>query len=117
MIALRNAAWPERAPAGGLDVVRDGETAEEGAVLSPVAYGMAHRTDVEVSSDNEVANGAIIAALAAAIAADHTLGGAMEWAEVGSANFDTTAPDGAISVATALVPLRVMFTVLGVPAS
>jgi len=115
--ALRNAAWPERIPPGGLVVVRDGETIDEEGLLSPLAYGITHRADVEVFAADEAARDAIIAALAAAIADDRTLGGAVEWAEVSSPDFDTVAPDGAAGVAAASVPLRLMFTVLGDAAS
>lgn len=115
--AVRNAAWPERVPAGGLAVVSDGETVEEEAMLSPLAYGIVHRADVEVFAANEMQRDAIIAALAAAIAADRTLGGAVEWAEAGSPDYDTVAPDGSAAVAAATVPVRLMFTVLGDAAS
>jgi hypothetical protein len=110
---LRNAAWPERIPPGGLVVVRDGETVEEEAMLSPLAYGIVHRADVEVFAEGEVARDAVIAALATAIAADRTLGDAVEWAEVGSPDFDTVAPEGAATVAAASLPVRLMFTVQG----
>lgn len=112
----RNAAWPERVPGGGLVVVRDGETVEEEAMLSPLAYGIVHRADVEVSAADEAQRDDIIAALAAAIAADRTLGGAVEWAEVGSPDFDAVAPEGSAAVAAATVPVRLMFTMLGDPA-
>jgi hypothetical protein len=111
--ALRNAAWPERVPPGGLVVVGDGETVEEEAMLSPLAYGIVHRADLEVFAADEVLRDAIIAALAAAVAADRTLGGAVEWAEVGSPDFDTVAPEGSAAVAAATVGVRLMFTVLG----
>jgi hypothetical protein len=115
--AVRNAAWPERVPPGGLVVVRDGETIEEEAMLSPLAYGIVHRADVEVFAADEAARDAIIAALTAAIAADRTLGGAVEWAEVGSPDFDTVAPEASAAVAAASLPVRLMFTVLGGAAS
>lgn len=112
---VRNAAWPERLPSGGLAVVRDGETVEEEAMLSPLSYGITHRVDVEVFAADEAARDVIVAVLASAIAADRALGGAVEWAEVGSPDFDTVAPEGAGAVAAAIVPVRLMFTVLGDP--
>jgi hypothetical protein len=98
-------------------VVRDGETIEEEAMLSPLAYGIVHRADVEVFAANEALRDAIIAALAVAIAADRTFGGAVEWAECGSPDYDTAAPEGAAAVAAATLPVRLMFTVLGDAAS
>jgi hypothetical protein len=113
IIAGRNAAWPERVPAGGLAVIRDGETIEEEAMLSPLAYGITHRADVELFAATEMARDAIIAALSDAIASDRTLGGAVEWAEAGSPDYDTAGPEGAAPIAAATVPVRLMFTVLG----
>ena len=66
--AVRNAAWPERVPAGGLVVVRDGETVEEEAMLSPLAYGIVHRADVEVFAADEMRRDDIIAAIATVVA-------------------------------------------------
>jgi hypothetical protein len=114
---VRNAAWPERVPPGGLVVLRDGETGGEEAMLSPLAYDITHRADVEVFAADEGARDAIIAAIAAAIAADRILGGAVEWAEAGSPEYDTAAPEGATAVAAATVPVRLMFTVWGGTAS
>lgn len=114
--ALRNAAWPERVPPGGLVVVRDGETIEEEAMLSPLAYRITPRADVEVFAADEAARDEIIAGLAAAVAGDRTLGGVVEWAEAGSPDYDTAASEGATVVAAATVPVRLMFTVLGDPA-
>jgi hypothetical protein len=111
--AMRNAAWPERVPAGGLVVVRDGETVEEEAMLSPLAYGIVHRADVEVFATDEIRRDDIIAAIATVVAGNRTLGGAVEWAEVGSPDFDTIAPEGSAAVAAATLPVRLMFTVLG----
>jgi hypothetical protein len=110
---VRNAAWPERIPPDGLVVLRDGETVEEEAMLSPLAYGVTQRADVEVFAADEAARDAIIAAIAMGIAADRILGGAVEWAEAGSPDYDTAAPEGATAVAAATVPVRLMFTVLG----
>jgi hypothetical protein len=115
--AVRNAAWPERVPAGGLVVVRDGETVEEEAMLSPLAYGIVHRADVEVFAADEMRRDDIIAAIATVVAGDRTLGGAVEWAAAGSPDFDTVAAEGSVVVATATVPVRLMFTVLSDAAS
>ena len=110
---VRNTAGPERVPSGGLVVVRDGETVEEEAMLSPLAYGIIHRADVEVFAADEVQRDEVIAALAVAIGADRTLAGAVEWSEAGSPDYDTIAPEGAAAVATSNVPVRLMFTVSG----
>jgi hypothetical protein len=114
--AVRNAAWPERVPPGGLVVVRDGETVGEEAMLSPLSFGIVHRAELEVFATDEAQRDAIIAALAATIDGDRTLGDAVEWAEAGSPDYDTVAPEGAAAVAAASVPVRLMYTVMGDPA-
>lgn len=47
-LVLRNETAPQRPPAGGLVVVRDGETVEETPILSPLAWAIKHRAEVEV---------------------------------------------------------------------
>ncbi|MFN7174983.1 MAG: hypothetical protein ACK4MT_09840, partial [Thermaurantiacus tibetensis] len=48
-LVLRNETVPQRLPHGGLVVVRDGETVEETAILSPLAWAIEHRAAVEVT--------------------------------------------------------------------
>ncbi|MDI3309538.1 MAG: hypothetical protein QJR07_20900, partial [Acetobacteraceae bacterium] len=89
-LVLRNETVPQRLPPGGLVVLRDGETAEETPLLSPLAWAVEHRAEVEVSvagatpAARAALLDALLAAIAAAIAADRTLGGAVEWAQPGS---------------------------------
>jgi hypothetical protein len=48
-VVLRGETIPQRISAGGLVVVRDGETVEEMPILSPLAWQIEHRTEVEIT--------------------------------------------------------------------
>ena len=112
---LRNETVPQKLPAGGLVVVRDGEAVEETPILSPLAWAVEHRAEVEVVA----ATGALLAALlvdiAAAIAGDRTLGGTVEWAQPGAPSFDDAETEGAAAARAASVPVALFFTVAGSP--
>ncbi len=112
---LRNETVPQRLPAGGLVVVRDGETVDETAILSPLAWAIEHRADVEVVATSSALLDALLVDIAAAIAGDRTLGGAAEWAQPGAPSFDDTETDGAAAARAASVPVTLFFTVAGSP--
>ena len=48
-MVLRGETVPQRLPPGGLVVLREGETVEETAILSPLAWAIEHRAAVEVT--------------------------------------------------------------------
>src|SRR5690606_20564339 len=48
---LRNEVLPERIPAGGVVILRDGDPGEPDVLLSPPEYVYAHRADIEVVAD------------------------------------------------------------------
>ncbi len=120
-LVLRGETIPQRLPPGGLIVLRDGETIEETAILSPLAWAIEHRAEVEitVTGSTPAARNALLDALLMAIAdavvADRTLGGAGEWAQPGSPDFQDVEFEGAASARAALVPVRLSFTVAGSP--
>lgn len=71
----------------GLIILRDGEPGEAEITMSPLAYQYDHAVEVEVfSPDGEETPTAwldrICRDVGAAIAADRTLGGAVEWADI-----------------------------------
>ena len=45
-LVLRGDTVPQRLPPGGLVVIRDGETVEETAILSPLAWAIEHRAEI-----------------------------------------------------------------------
>jgi hypothetical protein len=112
---LRNETVPQRLPAGGLVMVRDGETVEETAILSPLAWAVEHRAEVEVVAATGALLDTLLVDIAAAIAGDRTLGGAVEWAQPGAPSFDDAEAEGAAATRAASVPVTLSFTVAGSP--
>ncbi len=112
---LRNETVPQRLPASGLVVIRDGETVEETAILSPLAFAVEHRAEVEVVATDTATLDTLLVEIGAAITADRTLGGAVEWAQPGAADFQDVEFEGAAAARAALVPVTLWFTVAGSP--
>jgi hypothetical protein len=118
-IVLRGETIPQRIPPGGLVVLRDGETVEEAPILSPLAWQIEHRAEIEVTvaGPTPAARNALLDALlvatGAAVTADRTLGGAVEWAQPGSPDFQDVEFDGAATARAASIPVSLFFTVAG----
>jgi hypothetical protein len=122
-LVLRGETVPQRIPPGGIVVIRDGETVEETPILSPLSYAVRHAAEVEiiVTGATPAARVALLDALlmdvAAGIAAHRTLGGAVEWAEPGAADFEDVTFEGAAAARSALMPVSLFFTVAATPLS
>ena len=120
-LVLRGETVPQRLPPGGLVVIRDGETVEETAILSPLAWAIEHRAEVEVTvagatpAARNAQLDALLVDIAAAITADRTLGGAVEWAQPGASDFEDVEFEGAAAARAASVPVTLFFTVAGSP--
>ena len=82
---LRGDVLPERIPATGLIILRDGKPGEPEVTLSPLTYFYEHRAELEVVIQAGAGRDALFDALTSAIgtvlAADRTLGGLCDWAE------------------------------------
>lgn len=82
--ALRGDVLPERVPAAGLLILRDGEPGEPEVTLSPLRYNYQHRAEIEAvvqGANRDVAFDALCASIGAVIAADRTLSGLCDWTE------------------------------------
>jgi hypothetical protein len=82
--ALRGAVLPERVPAAGLMILRDGEPGEPEVTLSPLRFDYQHRAEIEAIVQGAARNAAfdtLCASIGAVIAADRTLGGLCDWVE------------------------------------
>ncbi|MBX9702248.1 MAG: hypothetical protein K2X74_22620 [Acetobacteraceae bacterium] len=112
---LRNETVPQRLPPGGLVVLRDGETVEETPILSPLAWQIEHRAVVEVVAASTALLDALLVEIGAAITADRTLAGAVEWAQPGAPSFDDVETEGAAAARAAAIPVTLVFTVAGSP--
>jgi len=84
-LILRGDVLPERIPATGLIILRDGKPGEPEVTLSPLSYFYEHRAELEVVIQAGAGRDALFDALAAdigaALAADRTLGGLCDWVE------------------------------------
>ncbi|WP_198369751.1 hypothetical protein [Roseomonas rosulenta] len=120
-LVLRGETVPQRLPPGGLVVIRDGETVEETAILSPLAWAIEHRAEIEVTvagatpAARSAQLDALLVAIAAAINTDRMLGGAVEWTQPGAPGFEDVEVEGAAAARAASVPVTLFFTVAGSP--
>ena len=77
--ALRGEVLPERVPATGLLILRDGDPGEPSTTLSPLRYHYQHRAEVEAlvqaGTGRDTAFDSLAAGVGTALAADRTLGG------------------------------------------
>src|SRR5690606_38992440 len=83
-IVLRGDVLPERAPATGLLILRDGAPGEPEATLSPLTYHYQHRAEIEAvvqGASRDAAFDALCASVGTAIASDRSLGGLCDWIE------------------------------------
>ena len=82
---LRGDVLPERIPATGLIVLRDGKPGEPEVTLSPLTYFYEHRAELEVviqaGTGRDVLFDALTADIGATLATDRTLGGLCDWVE------------------------------------
>lgn len=112
----RNAVLPERVGAGGLVVVRDGDPGEPEVTLSPTRYHYEHeaRLDLVVQPVPATARTASLDSLArdvgAALAADRTLGGAVDWLEWSAPQTSDLAVDGAGAIVGAVVTITLFYS-------
>lgn len=82
---LRGDVLPERIPATGLIILRDGKPGEPDVTLSPLNYFYEHRAELEVviqaGTGRDTLFDALTASIGTALAADRTLGGLCDWVE------------------------------------
>jgi hypothetical protein len=106
--ALRGEVLPERVPAAGLLILRDGEPGEPEVTLSPLEYHWRHRAELEAvvqSPDRDTTFAALCASIGAAISADRTLGGRCDWVEAEAPRPVDLPVEGAASLKAAVIPV------------
>ena len=106
---LRGDVLPERIPANGLIILRDGKPGEPEVTLSPLTYFYEHRAELEVVIQAGTGRDAIFDALAAdigtALAANRTLGGLCDWVEAEAPRLVDLPIEGAASLKAAVIPV------------
>lgn len=106
--ALRGEVLPERVPAAGLLILRDGEPGEPEVTLSPLRYHYQHRAEVEAvvqGTSRDTAFDTLCASIGAGLDADRTLGGLCDWVEAEAPQPVDLPVDGAASLKAAVIPV------------
>ena len=106
---LRDEVLPERIPATGLIILRDGKPGWPEVTLSPLTWFYQHRAELEVVIQSGNGRDALADTLAEAIgtqlAADRTLGGLCDWVEAEAPEPVDLPIEGAASLKAAVIPV------------
>lgn len=119
VMTKRNVSLPERLSEHAMAVLRDGEMGEPGVSLSPLIYHWQHQVAIEIfvadpdASERDKRMDELLVELAALIEADRTLGGVIEYAEIGPPKFDELAPDGVSGIKACLLPVVLHYSSSG----
>ena len=116
-LTLRDEVLPERIPAAGLIILRDGQPGEPEVTLSPLRYHYEHRAELEVivqaGSGRASAFDTLIAAIGAALEADRTLGGLCDWLEPEAPASVDLPIEGAAALKAAVITVVLHYTTTG----
>jgi hypothetical protein len=106
---LRGEVLPERVPATGLLILRDGDPGEPVVTLSPLRYHYRHRAEVEAvvqtGSGRDAAFDVLAAGVGTLLSADRTLGDLCDWVEAEAPRLVDLAVDGAAALKAAVIPI------------
>lgn len=104
---LRGDVLPERIPATGLIILRDGKPGEPEVTLSPLTYFYEHRAELEVviqaGNGRDALFDGLTASIGTALAADRTLGGLCDWVEAEAPEPVDLPIEGAASLKAAVI--------------
>lgn len=115
----RNAALPERVADHAMAILRDGEMGEPEVSLSPLTYHWQHQVAIELfvadvdAGARDARMDGLLTELATLIEADHTLGGVIEYVEIGHPKFDELAPDGSSGIKACLLTVVLHYSSAG----
>ena len=107
-LTLRDEVLPERIPAAGLIILRDGQPGEPEVTLSPLRYHYQHRSEIEAvvqGAARDTGFDMLCASIGAALAADRTLGGLCDWVEAEAPRPVDLPVEGAASLKAAVIPV------------
>ena len=113
----RNEVLPEKVPAAGLVILRDGDPGEPDVTLNPRTAFYSHRVELELfvmqptASGGETLLDALIADVHAALAPDPSLGGLAENLVVTAPETGVLAVEGAAPILTARLTIIVDYLV------
>ncbi|MDT8853912.1 acyl-CoA transferase [Paracoccaceae bacterium Fryx2] len=105
---LRGEVLPERVPAAGLLILRDGDPGDPAVTLSPLLYHFQHRTELEVivqCAGRDAAFATLCGQIGAVIVTDRTLGGLCDWIEAEAPRPVDLAVEGAATLKAAVITI------------
>jgi hypothetical protein len=116
-LTLRDDVLPERIPASGLIILRDGQPGEPEVTLSPLRYHYQHRAELEVvvqaGTGQASAFDDLVAAIGTALEADRTLGGLCDWVEPEAPASVDLPVEGAAALKAAVITVVLHYTTTG----
>lgn len=113
---LRNEVLPEKIPVGGLLILRDGDSGEPEVLISPLSYYWEHHASLEVivqageATQRDQIMDALFQNIAAALAADPTLGGLCDRATPLAPDTSSIVVEGAANIKAAIAPIELIYT-------
>jgi len=116
-LTLRNEVLPERIPAAGLIILRDGQPGEPEVTLSPLRYHYQHRAELEVVVQALIGRASafdtLIAAIGTTLESDRTLGGLCDWVEPEASTSVDLPIEGAAALKAAVITIALHYTTTG----
>ncbi|MBB1492521.1 acyl-CoA transferase [Paracoccus sp. MC1854] len=116
-LVLRDEVLPERIPATGLIILRDGHPGEPEVTLSPLRYHYQHRAELEAvvqaGTGRASALDDLIASIGTALEADRTLGGLCDWIEPDAPASVDLPVEGAAALKAAVIAVVLHYTTTG----
>ena len=112
--ALRGDVLPERVPAQGLLILRDGEPGEPDVTLSPLRYHYQHRAEIEVvvqgTNDRDATFDTLCVSIGAMITANRTFDGLCDLVEAEAPQPIDLPVEGAASLKAAVIPVILSYS-------
>ena len=116
-LVLRDDVLPERIPAAGLIILRDGQPGDPEVTLSPLRYHYQHRAELEVvvqaPNGRASAFDTLIASIDTALEVDRTLGGLCDWVEPEAPASVDLPIEGAAALKAAVITVVLHYTTTG----
>ena len=113
---LRGEVVPERVPAAGLIILRDGDPGDPAVTLSPLLYHFQHRAELEIivqGTGRDAGFATLCGQIGAVISADHTLGGLCDWVEAEAPRPVDLPIEGAAALKAAVITIVLHYTTTG----
>jgi NAD/NADP transhydrogenase alpha subunit len=114
---LRDEILPERIPAAGLIILRDGQPGEPEVTLSPLLYHYQHRAELEVVVQAGIGRASafddLITAIGASLSTDRTLSGLCDWVEPEAPASVDLPIEGSAALKAAVITVVLHYSTLG----